>query len=247
MLFKYLDNYFSKYVIIDYDKIKIKNFISKYYITEIQSEDLSIHFVDEFLSFYQTISNMSFVYQKSYNLNLEHLSLFNYKKASNIKCKKFYKYFDNLVKEDENYYNFMFLLEILELTKNNSSTKNIINYMSAIELLLVKGDKNISNQIQNKCIQLLDNSYSKNEFKLIYNYRSKIIHGDYKKSLDKLKDLSLIDKYKLTNEEIQNDIYLNTNQLLEKKVRQDLFKALIVILKNFIFKNKELKYLKNNN
>lgn len=58
--------------------------------------------------------------------------------------------------------------------------------MSVFEFLLVKGDKNISNQIQYKSIHFFNKDYSKNEFKLIYDYRSKIIHGDYKKLIDKL-------------------------------------------------------------
>lgn len=245
MLFKYLDNYFDKFVIINYSKEEVKNFISKYYISESQSEDLVYSFVNEFIIFYQMITNNKFFYENSHNFNLKNLTLFNYKKASDIKYKKFYKYFDSMLDDDKNYYNFMFLLEILELTKHNSDKKNIINFVSIFEILLVKGDKNISYQIQNKIIKLLNNNYSKNEFKLIYEYRSKIIHGDYKKSIYVLKDLLLIKKNEITVDEIQNDTYSNIYQLLDKRIKKEMFNALVILLRYFVFKNKKIKFIKN--
>lgn len=247
MLFKYLDNYFSKFIIIDYDELEVKKFISKYYINDAQSEDLTYSFINVFLSFYKIISNMNFTYENSYNFNLKNFFVFSCKKASNIKCKKFYKYFDDIVEDEGNYYSFMFLLEILELTEHNSDKKDIINYMSVLELLLVKGNKDISIQIQNKILKLLNSGYTKNEFRLIYDYRSKIVHGDYKKSICKLQELSLMKKYEITQEEIQNDKYSNTNQLIEEKIRIQLFNALKLVLKYFIFKNHELKTIKKSN
>lgn len=244
MLFKYLDNYFSKFIIIDYDKNEVKKFISKYYVNENQAEDLTYSFVNNFLSFYKIITTMNFSYKNSYDINLKELSVFNYKKASRIKYKDFYKYFDNLVEDDKNYYDFMFIIEMLELTKHNSNKKDIIDYISIFELLLVKRDKNISNQIQNKCMNFLDKSYSENEFKLMYDYRSKIIHGDYEKSINKLREISLLKKYEITNEELQDDTYSNINQLLEEKVRNSLFNALVIILRCFVFNNQKIKLVK---
>jgi len=84
----------------------------------------------------------------------------------------------------------MFLLEILELKKRSSDKKAIINYISVLDLLLVENDRQISSQIQWKITKLLPNkSYEKIELSKIYNYRSKIIHGDYKKSIKILEEL----------------------------------------------------------
>lgn len=245
MIFKYLDNYFDKYVMISYDEIKVKEFISKYYINEVQAQDLVHSFINEFLHFYQIITNMNFPLHNSYNFDLKKLAVFDYRKASSIKYKDFYKKFDEIIEDEENYYNFMFLLEILELTKSHSDKKDIINYMSIFELLLVKGDKNISSQIQDKGSKFLTKNYSKEEFKLVYDYRSKIIHGDYKRSIDKLQKLSLLPKYRITKEKIQDEIYSNINQILEQKVKDNLFHALVLILRCFVFNNQKIKSIKN--
>lgn len=245
LLFKYLDNYFSKYLIIDYDRVLVKEWISKYYITENQSDDKVYSFIQKFLSFYKIISNMRFQYKNNYDLNFKHFSLFNHKKIEKIKYKNFYKYFDNILEDKDNYYNFMFLIEILELNEKNSDKKNIVNYVSALELLLVKGDKKISNQFQRKIIKLLNNAYLENELRLIYDYRSKIVHGDYKGSIEKLQELSLIKKYEITKEDLDINEYSNFVQLLEEKIRIQLFKILTLVLKIFVFHNEQLTKIKN--
>ncbi len=80
---------------------------------------------------------------------------FNNKKVKNIKYSNFYNYFDDAMENKNNYKNFMFILEILDLNEQISAKKKIINYISILELLLVKGNNNISKQLQNKCINLL--------------------------------------------------------------------------------------------
>lgn len=114
--------------------------------------------------------------------------------------------------------------------------------------MLVKGDKNISFQIQNKCMKILNKEdYSVDEFRLIYDYRSKIIHGDYKRTMNKLRELSNLEQYKLTKNEMQSENYLTFEQMLEDKIRKRLFYVLRLLLKLFIFKNdyiRELKYIK---
>lgn len=162
MLFKYFDNYFSKVAIIDYEKDEIKKFISKYYITDIQSQNQVLTFVDNFLYLYKIVSGIYFSFENKYKFDLKKCDLFNSKKAQKIKFKKFYKNFDIIMENDTNVKTLMFLLEILEPEKYISDKKNIINYISIFELLLVKGDKDISSQIQNKCAEIMENyNYTK--------------------------------------------------------------------------------------
>jgi len=92
MLFKYLDNYFSKYIVVEYDNELVKNFIMKYYITEIQSEDLSYSFVDELLSFYKMIRNARFSWDNSYQFSLKKISLYSSRRARKIKYKSFFPF-----------------------------------------------------------------------------------------------------------------------------------------------------------
>lgn len=128
MLFKYLDNYFSKFAVITYDEIKVKKFIVKYYMTDIQAEDQVRSFIDNFLSLYKIITNINFSYQTKYQLDFKRLRLFNNRKASKYPFKNFYIHFDYVINNNENYYNLMFLLEFLELNKHNSSKKKYFSF-----------------------------------------------------------------------------------------------------------------------
>lgn len=247
MLFEYLNNYFSKFAVIIYDQEKTKNFISKYYVTEVQSEDQIRTFINNFLSFYKLITNNSFSYEYNFKYNLKKCMLFNNEKAKNIKYRNFSNYFDDVMVNENNYDNFMFMLEILDLNEHISDKKKIINYISILELLLVKGNNNISVQLQAKCINLLkDNKYSQNEIKIAYDYRSKIIHGEYEAAIDKLHQLSLINEYKFTKEELEYEIYLNFEQMVEQRLSERLYVILVVVLRSFIFKNHFIIYLKQN-
>lgn len=249
MLLKYLDNYFSKYAIIDFYKEKVKNFISKYYITEYQSEDRCNSFIRNFMKFFETIYKLNLKFENHYRFDLRDLYILRTRKALNLNCKKFPDSFDKVMKDENNYYNFMFLLETLELTKSNSEKKSITDYITILELFLVKGDKNISKQIQDKCMKLLSNKdFTKEELKLIYNYRSKLIHGDYKESLKKLNELAQLSTYTLTKLDEFEALYLNREQLIEEKVKKRLFDIVYVVLKKFIMDNDsliELKYSDN--
>ena len=247
MIFKYLDNYFSKFVVIDYDKEKIKNFVSKYYKTESQSEDNTYDFINNFLELYKIVTNLNFSYVSKHKLDIKDHLVLNTKNLLKFKFQNFYKYYDKVVEDNENYFNFMFMLEILELNKNHSNKKDIINYTSVFDLLLVKdGDRHISNQIQNKCMMLLNNKgYTCNELKIIYDYRSKIIHGEYKSAIKKLHELSLLDKYKKNSFDIECEEYYSYEQIIEEKIRNQLFNILRIILKKFIIDNNYIRELKN--
>ena len=197
------------------------------------------------MSFYRIITNNEFSYKNNYKFKLNDFMVFNNKKVKNIKYSNFYNYFDDAMENKNNYKNFMFILEILDLNEQISAKKKIINYISILELLLVKGNNNISKQLQNKCINLLKrDKYSQNEIKLAYDYRSKIIHGEYEEAIVKLHQLKLINDYSFTIEEIEYEIYLNFDQMLEQRLSERLYMILTVALRNFIFKNNSIISLK---
>lgn len=245
MLFEYLNNFFSKYAIIVYDQEKVKRFISNYYVTEVQSEDQVIIFINNFLSFYKLVTNNIFSYKYAYEFDLKSCMVFNNKKAKDVKYYNFYSYFDDVMANKINYDNFMFMLEILDLNEHISTKKKIINYISILELLLVKGSNNISVQLQTKCIKLINKkNYSQKEIKLAYDYRSKIIHGECEEAVDKLHQLYLMDNYKFTKEELEYEVYLNFDQMIEQRLNDRLYIILIIVLRKFIFNNQFITYLK---
>lgn len=246
MLFEYLNNYFSKFVVITYNEEKIKKFISKYYVTEEQTKDQIWKFIKDFIQFYQIITNNKFSYKNSYNFKLKECLRFNTRKASSIKYDKFYIYFDKEMENINNYHSFMFILEVLDFNGNISNKKSIIGYISVLELLLVHGDRNISTQLQNKCVSLFNRKkYNCEEIKLAYDYRSKIIHGEYEESTKKLHKLALLECYRFSKKELEYEIYLNFDQMLEERLRKRLFKIIKIALKYFIFDNQKLAIIKS--
>ena len=249
MLLKYLENYFSKLCIITYNQIKVKKFIAKYYIQDFQVEDRVHFFVYSFLMFYQMITNVLLNCENDFSGRIKSYpaEIFHAKKILKLKHKNFYKCFDKIMVQEENFLNFMFILEMMNFKVINSDRKCIIDYVSILELLLINGDKNISLQLQKKCIKIMKNyNFSVEEIKLIYDYRSKIIHGEYQNAMKKIHELSKLDKYMLSEIEIKNEIYLNQDQMIEEKIQQQLYLILMVAFKFFVFHNNYLKKLKMN-
>ena len=201
MLLKYLENYFSKLCIITYNQIKVKKFIAKYYIQDFQVEDRVHFFVYSFLMFYQMITNVLLNCENDFSGRIKSYpaEIFHAKKILKLKHKNFYKCFDKIMVQEENFLNFMFILEMMNFKVINSDRKCIIDYVSILALLLINGDKNISLQLQKKCIKIMKNyNFSVEEIKLIYDYRSKIIHGEYQNAMKKIHELSKLDKYMLS-------------------------------------------------
>ncbi len=249
MLLKYIENYFSKLCMITYNPIKVKKFIAKYYIQDSQVEDRVHFFVYNFLMFYQMVTNVLLNCENDFSGKIKSYpdEIFHAKKILKLKHKSFYKCFDKIMIQEENFLNFMFILEMMNFKVINSDRKCIIDYVSILELLLVNEDKNISSQLQEKCIKIMKNyNFRVEEIKLIYDYRSKIIHGEYKNAMKKLQELSKLDKYMLSEIEIKNEIYLNQDQMIEEKVQQQLYLILMVAFKFFVFHNSYLKKLKMN-
>lgn len=236
-LLKYLNNYFSKLMVVDYDANLIKEFLEKYYLTAVQSEDRIYEFIDNMIYLYELFSNAKYFYQTKYNFRIDRYYVFLDNKAKVFKNIKLSKYFDKLMKDENNYEKFMFILELLEPTKSISEKKKIINYITIIELLIVNDKENISKQIQNKCLMSLKNNtekYSKEEIKLIYDYRSKIIHGENSEAIKKLNLLANLEPYQFTQEDLEEEIYYNRVQMLESRVEKRVLEILKEYLKLFI-------------
>ena len=89
--------------------------------------------------------------------------------------------------------------------------------------------------------------YTMEEIKLVYDYRSKTIHGDYEKATEKLNELSKLGQYQFSKEYLEEEIYLNANQIIEYKIKERFYLILRMVIKCFIFKNDYIKELKESN
>lgn len=254
MIFKYLDNYFSKLIIISYNEEVVKNFLFDYYKTEAQAEDNINEFLRDIIFTYQTITNKSFDYKNQYQYKLGYYERFHHIPNRVKNFKKLHIKLDTLIANEENYNKLLFMYELLEVHDYKSEMKKIVNYITAIELMLTHSPKSnedtISSQFIQKSLWCLDKikkkDFSKKELKLIYTYRSKIIHGDRKALSKIIRSLSKMPEYVLNQKQLKEEIYLYQDQLIEsilEKRTEKLFKLIFTLfIKDYPYIN-ELKEL----
>lgn len=220
MIFKYLDNYFSKFIVISYDKALTKDFLKKYYITDMQSEDQTRGFIENIIYTYNKLNGTNIDYETRYKFE----NVFNRSFAKKNVDKKSANVIDKLFEVNNNYNNMMFMFETIEIKKYYSTKKKIINYITALELLLTHSPKNnksdtISKQFINKvylCLKKINiEQFSLKELKEVYTYRSKIIHGDYNAINKCLKNLAKLDPYFINDKILKEEMYSTHLQLIE--------------------------------
>lgn len=240
MIIKYLNNYYSKLIILRYDDNLIKEFLKNYYITDYQAEDNVNDFINNMIFTYQIFINKKFECTNQYRYKLGYYDRFQSSNISLEKRTKIYNKIDKILSSKENYYKLLFMYELLELREYKSRKKKIVNYVTALELMLTHSPKNsvdtISSQFITKTLKCLEKckkkDYSKNEIKLIYTYRSKIIHGDYDAITKIIKSLSKIPSYQIKQTKLKKELYLYKDQLIEEileKRTNDIFKKIFIL------------------
>lgn len=244
MLLKYLDNYFSKCILISYDRAKIKEYIHQYYVTDFQSDDNILSFIHNILYLYQELNNVKFRYEIVYNYDYSNKMYKNY-------LTKFYpkingELLQKVMLKKDNYKIIMFLFELIDTKHYRSEKKQIIDYISVLELILIHDssdkDDTISRQFIYKIKAVMKKngiySFDKKKLYLIYSYRSKVIHGDYFGIEKVLIQLTKLKPYDLNKKKFYNETYLTKLQLVEE-----------IMLKRvkFIFRKVLLTFFKNNN
>lgn len=254
MILKYLDNYFSKLIVISYNEEVIKDFLFDYYRTEAQAEDNTNGFLRNIIFTYQAITSKSFEYKNQYQYKLGYYENFHYIPNRVKNFKNLYVKLDTLIANEENYNKLLFMYELLEVHDYKSEMKRIVNYITAMELMLTHSPKSnedtISCQFIQKSLWCLDKikkkDFSKKELKLIYTYRSKIIHSDRKALAKIIKSLSKMPEYTLNEKQLKEEIYLYQDQLIEsilEKRTEKLFKLIFTLfIKDYPYIN-ELKEL----
>lgn len=111
---------------------------------------------------------------------------------------------DEHIQKDEDYLPLQFLMEILNGSRFSNARTDCINYITGLEFMLTKQpttqkEKGVTRQfIDNifSCYQYLGLSITKKEIKIIYNYRSNLVHGNFDGAKLELNKLEKLDYYK---------------------------------------------------
>lgn len=250
MILNYLDNYYSKLIVISYDEAKIKNFIIKYYQTNVQAEDKIYPFINSLVYIYNLLNNTNIEYDNYYNSKYKLIN----SKVKKYHDKKTNKIIDDIFSNEENYYNIISIFDnILEIKKQCNTGKMIVDYVTVLEQLLTHSPKNdktdtISKQFITKidiCLNRINNKeYSNKELREIYTYRSKMTHGEYMLLQKCLKRLSKMDIYIINQAILEEEIYSTELQLVEEKLKERVEELFKIMFKMFLTENKYINDLK---
>lgn len=194
---------------------------------------ISLKKINKFDEFYQTLLSPFHYKTENYEENWEKLFKDSLKHP---------QYIDNYISNDENRIkNILLLLESFRLNSHNDRLE-CINYISLLEFLLThkptKDSDSISSQLKFKikyCYnnQNLDTSEVDKIIYYNYNYRSDILHGNFKnieKDLKQLSKLTYISQYIKSYElenidkyDTKNNNILYANSLLLKNIFKNIF------------------------
>ncbi len=219
-----IEDYLKELIIIEIkDWQSIDNFLAIYYdiknIDEIEARDYRNYFIEDFMNLFNKVNfsqkvitglgpsknDLSFLHDAS-DLNNKDMS-----EVINVLEKPIIV--DNFINTKSDHLSFQFIIETLNSTKLRTYRNRCITYVTILEFMLTKpkkysNNKSISFQFYNnitKCYDYLNRKISKRELKLIYEYRSSILHGDFenvRKCLEQLINLPPLKKH------IQNVKYI---------------------------------------
>lgn len=219
-----IEDYLKELIIIEIkDWQSIDNFLAIYYdiknIDEIEARDYRNYFIEDFMNLFNKVNfsqkvitglgpsknDLSFLHDAS-DLNNKDMS-----EVINVLEKPIIV--DNFINTKSDHLSFQFIIETLNSTKLRTYRNRCITYVTILEFMLTKpkkysNNKSISFQFYNniiKCYEYLNRKIYKRELRLIYEYRSSILHGDFenvRKCLEQLINLLPLKKH------IQNVKYI---------------------------------------
>lgn len=259
----YSYSFLKRLIIIEYKlPNKIKELILEFNNANMTEEDVKEELINDLLYDFIYVYNIMHFPQKDYiGISLKKINKFNefyhtllspfhYKlENSEEDWEKLFndslkhpQYIDNYISNDENKIRcVLLLLESFRLNSHNNRLK-CINYISLLEFLLTHkptGDNDsISSQLKSKikyCYnnQNLDTSEIDKIIYYNYNYRSDILHGNFKninKDLNQLSKLNYISQHiksyeleEIDKYDTKNNNILYANSLLLKSIFKNIF------------------------
>lgn len=258
---KVLRNYLRRLIVIDYDRELLLEKLKKYDNSKTTEDALILEFRKSFINFYNYINRVKISYDiynyrdSKYNssiLFLSKLGKTTFESRNNINL---VDKFINI--KDDNFDNFMFIIETFYSENNKSYKKEITDYVTLLEMFVTHSPStnryNVEDSISKQFVEKISASFSlthsiknkidledfKKELKYMYNYRSKLLHGEVlemNKQLNKFLEIPYYSSRR--NNDIDKDYY-KIKGIIEKYMSnrlEDIFRKIFELyVKNYLF------------
>lgn len=258
---KVLRNYLRRLIVIDYDRELLLEKLKKYDNSKTTEDALILEFRKSFINFYNYINRVKISYDiynyrdSKYNSSILFLSKLGKTTFESRNNRNLVDKFINI--KDDNFDNFMFIIETFYSENNKSYKKEITDYVTLLEMFVTHSPStnryNVEDSISKQFVEKISASFSlthsiknkidledfKKELKYMYNYRSKLLHGEVlemNKQLNKFLETPYYSSRR--NNDIDKDYY-KIKGIIEKYMSnrlEDIFRKIFELyVKNYLF------------
>lgn len=258
---KVLRNYLRRLIVIDYDRELLLEKLKKYDNSKTTEDALILEFRKSFINFYNYINRVKISYDiynyrdSKYNSSILFLSKLGKTTFESRNNRNLVDKFINI--KDDNFDNFMFIIETFYSENNKSYKKEITDYVTLLEMFVTHSPStnryNVEDSISKQFVEKISASFSlthsiknkidlenfKKELKCMYNYRSKLLHGEVlemNKQLNKFLEIPYYSNRR--NNDIDKDYY-KIKGIIEKYMSnrlEDIFRKIFELyVKNYLF------------
>lgn len=258
---KVLRNYLRRLIVIDYDRELLLEKLKKYDNSKTTEDALILEFRKSFINFYNYINRVKISYDiynyrdSKYNSSILFLSKLGKTTFESRNNRNLIDKFINI--KDDNFDNFMFIIETFYSENNKSYKKEITDYVTLLEMFVTHSPStnryNVEDSISKQFVEKISASFSlthsiknkidledfKKELKYMYNYRSKLLHGEVlemNKQLNKFLEIPYYSNRR--NNDIDKDYY-KIKGIIEKYMSnrlEDIFRKIFELyVKNYLF------------
>lgn len=258
---KVLRNYLRRLIVIDYDRELLLEKLKKYDNSKTTEDALILEFRKSFINFYNYINRVKISYDiynyrdSKYNSSILFLSKLGKTTFESRNNRNLVDKFINI--KDDNFDNFMFIIETFYSENNKSYKKEITDYVTLLEMFVTHSPStnryNVEDSISKQFVEKSSASFSlthsiknkidledfKKELKYMYNYRSKLLHGEVlemNKQLNKFLEIPYYSSRR--NNDIDKDYY-KIKGIIEKYMSnrlEDIFRKIFELyVKNYLF------------
>lgn len=258
---KVLRNYLRRLIVIDYDRELLLEKLKKYDNSKTTEDALILEFRKSFINFYNYINRVKISYDiynyrdSKYNSSILFLSKLGKTTFESRNNRNLVDKFINI--KDGNFDNFMFIIETFYSENNKSYKKEITDYVTLLEMFVTHSPStnryNVEDSISKQFVEKISASFSlthsiknkidlenfKKELKYMYNYRSKLLHGEVlemNKQLNKFLEIPYYSNRR--NNDIDKDYY-KIKGIIEKYMSnrlEDIFRKIFELyVKNYLF------------
>ena len=258
---KVLRNYLKSLIVIDYDRELLLEKLKKYDNSKTTEDDLILEFRKSFINFYNYINRVKISYDiynyrdSKYNSSVLLLSKLG---KTTFEARNNRNLIDKFIDiKDDNFDNFMFIIETFYSENNKSYKKEITDYVTLLEMFVTHSPStnryNVEDSISKQFVEKISASFSlthniknridlenfKKELKYMYNYRSKLLHGEILEMNKQLNKFLEIPYYvNRRNNDIDKDYY-KIEGIIEKYMSnrlEDIFRKIFELyVKNYLF------------